>query len=117
MVQSVLLGDQVSIPITKATKQFSKSIIGAGDIYHNSENETLMQGGKLKMKVMSETNSPNGFLTKGSNPPSKMSKHDKIVRRTSSKGGLKSQSGTTGRSTVKGSNNTEVGQQYFKQYF
>ena len=47
----------------------------------------LVGGGKLKIKVMSETNSPNAHFSK---VPSGHSKLGKEVRRTSSKGGLKS---------------------------
>ena len=61
---------------------------------------------------MSETNSPNAHFEKQASGSSKLGKE---VRRTSSKGGLKSQTGT-GRSSGTGAN-TEVGQQYFKQYF
>lgn len=54
---------------------------------------------------MSETNSPNAHLLKDSTGISKLSKE---VRHTSSKTGLKSQTGT-GRSSGTGAN-TEVGQ-------
>ena len=54
---------------------------------------------------MSETNSPNAHFEKNGAGNSKLGKE---VRRTSSKGGLKSQTGT-GRSSGNGGN-TEVGQ-------
>lgn len=59
---------------------------------------------------MSETASPNGFIQKGdSGANSKLSKDDKNVRRTESKGGLKSQNGTGRTKNATGNNNTEVG--------
>ena len=58
---------------------------------------------------MSETASPNGFLQKAeSGVNSKMSKDDRGVIKSSSKGGLKSQNGT-GRTKNSGGNTNEIG--------
>jgi len=56
----------------------------------NEKNDQLIAGGKLKLKIMSETASPQDFLQKAeSGANSKLSIDEKNVRRSSSKGGLK----------------------------